>query len=270
MLPTRPRRPRDKAKLVGGIDCRALAFGPPSPPRVLQPGRSQRCHQGLARRPERSPDIAPGRTRARHKLFEEIERAALRPLPSRALRLAEWRSRRAGLVPMSRSNATITRCRIALRASRSKHASRPTPSSCSTKAGGSPAHLRSSGNGRHTTVARIHLLVLIGALPTGRSSGSGARHPQSVLTLRCCAKKFSPSEQHPSKTAPVWALSVWSRASAASVSTLPCGRALEIGARTYGSVRSILDNRLDQEAGEAAGATRSHRSSQYPRLSLYH
>ena len=26
-----------------------------------------------------------------------------------------------------------------------------------------------------------------------------------------------------------------------------CGRALEIGARTYGSVRSILDNRLDQK-----------------------
>ena len=25
-----------------------------------------------------------------------------------------------------------------------------------------------------------------------------------------------------------------------------CGRALDIGARTYGSVRSILDNRLDQ------------------------
>ncbi|MQV76032.1 IS21 family transposase, partial [Sinorhizobium medicae] len=33
-----------------------------------------------------------------------------------------------------------------------------------------------------------------------------------------------------------------------------CGRALEIGARTYGSVRSILDNHLDRTAASNGAA----------------
>ena len=35
-----------------------------------------------------------------------------------------------------------------------------------------------------------------------------------------------------------------------------CGRALEIGARTYGSVRSILDKRLDQAPAPRAATRR--------------
>lgn len=42
-----------------------------------------------------------------------------------------------------------------------------------------------------------------------------------------------------------------------------CGRALEIGARPYGSVRSILDNRLDQTP---ASRTTSARPIDHPNI----
>lgn len=46
-----------------------------------------------------------------------------------------------------------------------------------------------------------------------------------------------------------------------------CGRALEIGARTYGSVRSILDNHLDRAPSPRA-ASREPSTIPNPRLSL--
>ena len=43
-----------------------------------------------------------------------------------------------------------------------------------------------------------------------------------------------------------------------------CARALEIGARTYGSVRSILDNHLDRTPASAAAT--SHEPIHHPNI----
>ncbi|WP_288142959.1 IS21 family transposase [Mesorhizobium sp.] len=62
VLPARPRRPRDKAKVEAAVpQCRAQASGPAAPPCLLQLGRGQRCDRRADGRSERSPGAAPRR-----------------------------------------------------------------------------------------------------------------------------------------------------------------------------------------------------------------
>ena len=60
VLPARPRKPRDKAKVeVLRPDYRALSPGPPAPPDVLRPCRVEPGHPGDACRYQRPPSAAP-------------------------------------------------------------------------------------------------------------------------------------------------------------------------------------------------------------------
>jgi transposase len=183
--------------------------------------------------------------RTRRQLFAEIDAPKLKALPAQPYELAQWRLRKVGLdyhvdfdghfysVPYRHARAEVE-VRATLRAIE-----------VFLKGERIAVHMRGSGDGKHTTVAE-HMpsshrryadwtveRILSEAARVGPSTDMLCQmilehRPHPEQGFRAClgivrlAKPFG---------AP--------RLEAA------CLRALEVGARTYGSVKSILDNRLD-------------------------
>ena len=183
--------------------------------------------------------------RTRRQLFEEIDAPKLRALPVEPYALAEWRLRKVGLdyhvdidghfysVPYRHARADVE-VRATLRTIEAF-----------LKGERIASHMRGSGDGKHTTVSE-HMpsshrryadwtieRILRDAAAIGPSTDMLCRmilehRPHPEQGFRAClgivrlAKPFGVA-----------------RVEAA------CLRALMIGARTYGSVRSILDNKLD-------------------------
>ncbi len=88
-LPTRPRRPRDKAKVEAAVQHVER--------RVLAPLRNQRFFSLSEAREAIAPLVATLNERpfqkipgSRQSLFEELDRPALRPLPARPYEFARW------------------------------------------------------------------------------------------------------------------------------------------------------------------------------------
>lgn len=245
LLPARPRRPRDKAKVEAAV--RIVERW------LLGRLRNRRFYsladvnaaiaELLIRLNDQRVLRYVGRTR--RQLFEEIDVPHLRPLPSEPYVLAEWRVRKVGLdyhvdveghfysVPYRHARATVE--------------VRLTPRTVEAFLKGEriAAHMRGSGDGKHTTVAE-HMpsshrryndwtidRIKREALQIGPSTALLCQvileyrpHPEqgfrSCLGIVRLAKPFGAA-----------------RLEAA------CDRALQVGARSYGSVKSILDNRLD-------------------------
>jgi transposase len=245
ILPARPRRPRDKAKveaavriverwLLGRLRNRrfySLAEVNAAIGEMLEALNDHRVMRHV------------GRTR--RQLFAEIDAPKLKALPAQPYELAQWRLRKVGLdyhvdfdghfysVPYRHARADVE-VRATLRAIE-----------VFLKGERIAVHMRGSGDGKHTTVAE-HMpsshrryadwtveRILSEAARVGPSTDMLCRmilehRPHPEQGFRAClgivrlAKPFG---------AP--------RLEAA------CLRALEVGARTYGSVKSILDNRLD-------------------------
>jgi len=245
LLPARPRRPRDKAKveaavriverwLLGKLRNRrfySLAEVNAAIGELLRQLNDQRLMRYV------------GRTR--RQLFEEIDAPRLTPLPQEAYVFAQWSLRKVGLdyhvelaghfysVPHRHARATVE--------------ARLTPRAVEVFLKGEriAAHMRGSGDGKHTTIAE-HMpsshrrygdwnieRINREALTVGPSTALLCQvilehrpHPEqgfrSCLGIVRLAKAFGPV-----------------RLEAA------CERALHVGARSYGSVKSILDNRLD-------------------------
>ena len=153
VLPTRPRRPRDKAK----VEVCVLIVE-----RWLLGRLRHRIFHSLAELNtaignmlddlnERRVLRAFGQTR--RQLFEAIERPALRALPAEPYVFAEWRMRRAGLdyhVEIERHFYSVP-----YRFARDEIEARITARTVELFHKGEriAAHMRGSGNGRHTTVA---------------------------------------------------------------------------------------------------------------------
>ena len=245
LLPARPRRPRDKAKVEAavGIVERWL----------LGRLRNRRFYsladvniaiaELLIALNDRRILRYVGRTR--RQLFEEIDAPRLTPLPAEPYVFAQWSLRKVGLdyhvevaghfysVPFSHARAAVE--------------ARLTPRTVEVFLAGEriAAHMRGSGDGKHTTVAE-HMpsshrrygdwtieRIRREALAMGPSTALLCQmilehrpHPEqgfrSCLGIVRLAKTFGSP-----------------RLEAA------CERALHVGARSYGSVKSILDNRLD-------------------------
>ena len=246
MLPARPRRPRDKAKVEACVVIverwlsRAAA-----PPDLLQPGRTQ-CgdRRMMALLNEVRPIRRLGETR--RQMFEEIDAPDLKPLPAEPCVHAEWKRCRVGLdyhVELERHHYSVPyrfarrevearftartvevflrgeRIAAHMRGSRQwaahdgpgAHAVEP-PALCRMDAGEDP---RGSGPDRADAVALVEKII------------EGRPHPEqgfrSCLGIISLEKRFGAE-----------------RLEAAAL------RALEIQARNYGSVKSILDNGLDK------------------------
>lgn len=246
VLPTRPRRPRDKAKVEA---CVLIVE------RWLLGRLRHRIFHGLAELnaaiAEMLVDLNDHRVlrrvgQTRRQLFEAIDRPALRPLPVEPYVFAEWRLRRAGLdyhVEIERHYYSVP-----YRFAREPVEARITARTIELFHKGEriAAHIRNSGNGRHTTIAEH--------MPSSHRRFADwtiariARDAAAIGTctaLRC--EKVLTDRPHPEQGfRACLGIIRLVRGFGRERVEAACSRALDIGARTYGSVRSILDNGLDQ------------------------
>ena len=254
ILPARPRRPRDKAKveaavliverwLLGRLRHRrfySLA--------ELNAAIGELLRQLNQERPIRRLGVT------RRALLEELDRPHLKPLPSEPYAFAEWRLRRVGVDYHVEVEGHFYS--VPYRFARSEVEVRLTPRTVEFFLKGEriAAHLRSSGNHRHTTVpehmpsshrryadwtvARIrHEAAAIGPATAALCELILERRPHPEQGLRSClgivrlVRPFGADRLEAAAT-----------------------RAIEINTLTYGSVRSILDNKLDRQAAHRRSA----------------
>ncbi len=267
VLPARPRRPRDKAKVEAAV-------------RIVERWLLGRLRN---RRFYSLADVTAAITdlliwlneqrvlrhigRTRRQLFEEIDAPRLKPLPAEPYALAEWRVRKVGLdyhvdfdghfysVPHRHARASVE-VRATLRTIE-----------VFLKGERIAAHMRGSGDGKHTTIAehmpsshrRYADWTIERILREAQSIG-----PSTDMLCRMILEARPHPEQGFRSC-----LGIVRLAKGVGVPRLEaaCLRALQIGTLTYGAVKSILDNRLDgQPIRRARGADDDGPSIDHPNI----
>jgi transposase len=253
ILPTRPRKPRDKAKVEAGVLIME---------RWILGRLRNRCFYSLAelngairellvRVNDERPIRRLGVTR--RQLFEELDRPQLKSLPIEPYVFAEWRIRRVGIdyhVDVDRHYYSVP-----YRFAKDQVEVRLTARTVEVFAKGEriAAHLRSGGNGRHTTVQdhmpSSHRRYADWTIERIRRDAAGIGPSASALCDLILKERSHPEQGFRSCLGIVRLVKAFgvNRVEAAAA------RALDIGARTYGSVKSILDNKLDRNAAPQHG-----------------
>ena len=246
ILPARPYRPRDKAKAEVGVQVATrfiiaklrnrqffslTALNAAIAELVMQINDRMSRHLGASRR----------------ALFEELERSALKPLPAEPYVFAEWKECRVGLdyhveiekhyysVPHQLLRETVW-ARITARTIEVLHRGQRIA-----------AHVRSSSNRKHTTV-REHM-------PSShrryadwtperlrRQAGEIGRHASALVEI-ILQERTHPEQGFRACVGILRLAKSYGRERLEAA----CSRALEIGARSYSSVNSILKNNLDRQ-----------------------
>ena len=261
ILPARPRKPRDKAKVEAGVLVVERW--------ILARLRNQRFFSlaelnhaigallvDLNDRPMRRLGVS------RRRLFEELDRPALGAMPSEPYVYAEWRLRRAGLdyhvdvdghyysVPYRLVKQQVE-ARITQRTVELFH-----------KGERVACHVRGGARGRHTTVPEH--------MPSSHRRHAGwtiERIKRDAASLgpntAMLADLILESRPHPEQgyRACIGILRL-ARQYGAERLEAACARGLEIGARSYGSISSILQNGLDRRPPS--------RTAETPELPLDH
>jgi transposase len=246
ILPARPRRPRDKAKveqavliverwLLGRLRHRTFY----SLAEVNAAIAELMMHLN-----EERPIRRLGVTR--RQLLEEIDRPALKSLPTEPYEFSEWRTCRVGIdyhVEVAAHYYSVPH-----RFARTEVGVRLTARTVEIFLKGEriAAHMRASGNHRHTTVAEH--------MPSSHRRYAG----WTIDRIRADARLIGPAtaalcelileaRPHPEQGFRA-CLGVVRLAGPFGAERLESAaeRAIDIGARTYGSVKSILDNNLDR------------------------
>ncbi|ACP21623.1 transposase [Sinorhizobium fredii NGR234] len=193
--------------------------------------------------------------RTRRQLFEEIDHPALRPLPAERYVFAEWRIRRAGLdyhVDIDKHYYSVP-----YRFAREQVEARITANTIEIFHKGEriAAHRRSSGNGKHTTTPEhmpsSHRRFADWTIERISREASAIGSDVALLCERILADRPHPEQGYRACLGIIRLVKAFERERVNAA----CGRALEIGARTYGSVRSILDNNLDRSPASAGTAS---------------
>jgi transposase len=208
----------------------------------------------------------------RRALFEAVEKSALKPLPVEPYAYAEWKIRRVSLdyhididghyySAPHRFLREKVEVRVAARTVEIFHAGERIA-----------AHMREGGAGRHTTQPDHmpeHHRTLAG-WTIDKVIGDAERiGPATAMLVRAIFDDRRHREQGLRACLGIVRLA---RQYGAARLEAACVRGLDIGARSYGSIRSILDNKLDQRApskrGHDAGAPIFHPNLRGPRY--YH
>jgi transposase len=246
ILPARPRKPRDKAKVEQAVLIVERWLLGRLRRRIFHSLADIDAALGefMSQLNEKQPLRRLGVTR--RQLLEEVDRPALKALPDEPYEYSEWRVRRVGVdyhvdidahyysVPYRFARAEVE-ARLTARGVEIFH-----------KGERIAVHIRASGNRKHTTVSEH--------MPSSHRRYAG----WTIERIREDASKIGPAtatlcehileaRPHPEQgyraclgivrlTGPFGATRVEAAAE----------RAIEIGARTYGSVKSILDNKLDR------------------------
>ena len=246
VLPARPRRPRDKAKVEAAVRIVERWLLGRLRHRVFYSLADVNAAIGelLTELNERRVLRRVGRTR--RQLFEEIDQPALEPLPAERYVYAEWRIRRAGLdyhVEIDRHYYSVP-----WRFAREQVEARITANTVELFRKGEriAAHRRASGNGKHTTVPEhmpsAHRRFADWTIERISREASAIGSDAALLVEKILAERPHPEQGFRACLGIIRLAKGFGRERVNAA----CARALEIGARTYGSVRSILDNRLDQ------------------------
>src|SRR4051812_23681096 len=246
VLPARPYKPRDKAKVeVGVLIAERWLLGRLRHSKFHSLAELNAAIGEFCRRLNDERVIRRvGQTR-RH-LLETVERPALRSLPAEPYVLAEWRIRRVGIdyhVEVENHFYSVPH-----RYARAEVDARLTARTVEVFLRGEriAVHRRGSGDGKHTTVPEhmpsSHRRYADWTVDRIRAEAGRIGASTFLLCDMILAERPHPEQGFRACLGIVRL----TRAFSAERVEAACMRALEIGARTYGSVRSILDNRLDR------------------------
>jgi transposase len=271
ILPARPRKPRDKAKVEQAVLIVERWLLGRLRHRVFHSLADVDAALGelMTQLNESQPLRRLGVTR--RQLLEEVDRPALKALPDSVYEYSEWRLPRVGVdyhvdidahyysVPYRFARAEVE-ARVTARGVEIFH-----------KGERIAVHIRASGNRKHTTVPEH--------MPSSHRRYAG----WTIERIREDARKIGPataalceqileSRPHPEQGYRA-CLGILRLARSVGVTRLEAAaeRGIEIGARTYGSVKSILDNKLDRKPapkGPAETAPILHPNIRGPRY--YH
>ena len=250
----RPRKPRDKAKvkscvliveryLLGRLRHRTFCS---------LAELNQAIREMLADINGRRPLRRLGVTRK--QLFEELDRPALKPLPAEPYVYAEWRVRRAGLdyhVEVEDHYYSVPH-----RFAKDELEVRLTARTVEVFRKGEriAAHIRNSGNHRHTTIPEhmpsSHRHFADWSIERIRREASAIGCSTGALCELILEERRHPEQGFRACLGIIRLVQSFGRERVEAA----CLRALEIGARSYGSVRSILDNNLDRQAAAKRAA----------------
>ena len=254
ILPARPRRPRDKAKVEQAVlIVERWLLGRLRNQIFYSLAEVNAAIANLLRRlNEERPIRRLGVTR--RQLLEQIDRPALKPLPDAAYVLGEWCARRVGIdyhVDVAAHYYSVphrfARAEVEVRLS-------ARTVEIFLKGERIAAHMRNSGNRKHTTVAEhmpsSHRRYAGWTIDRIRKDASAIGPATSAL-----CEHILESRPHPEQGFRA-CLGIVRLAAPYSVQRLEAAaeRAIEIGARTYGSIKSILDNNLDRRPAPTRAA----------------
>jgi transposase len=248
ILPARPRHPRDKAKVEQAVLIVERWLLGRMRHRIFYSLSEVNAAIGelLQQLNEERPIRRLGVTR--RTLLEEIDRPALKPLPTDPYVLAEWRIRRVGIdyhVEVSDHYYSVPH-----RFARSEVEVRFTVRTVEIFLKGEriAAHSRMSGNHKHTTVAE-HMPSShrrYAGWTIGRIREDATRIGPATAAL--CEVIFE-ERSHPEQGfRTCLGIVRLARSYGAERLEAAASHAADIGARTYGSVKSILANNLDRRA----------------------
>ena len=238
IVPARPRKPRDKAKVEVAVQVATRWIAA-----KLRNRRFFSLFEINAAIRELVRQLNARVTRhlgsSRRALFDEIERPTLKPLPVEPYLYAEWKQCRVGFDYHIEVEHHYYSVPHTLLREQVWCASRRTASRCSIAAIASRhicAHPLTGGTPRFaSTCPRA-----TGAMPIGRRSGSGAKPARSGAIPRRWSRSSCASARTPSRAfVPRLASSGWSRAMAATGSRRPAaGRLRSVRAPSPRSTRS--------------------------------
>jgi transposase len=254
VLPTRPRRPRDKAKVEACVLIVERWLIGRMRNRVFYSLTELNVAIGelLRRLNEERPIRRLERTR--RQLLEELDRPALQPLPVEPYVFAEWRLRRVGIdyhvdvdhhfysVPYSFARAEVE-VRLTTRTVE-----------IFAKGRRIAAHVRSSGNHQHSTVPEhmpsSHRRYADWTIDRIRREAASIGPATSALCELILERRPHPEQGFRACRGILRLTRTFGHDRLEAAAT----RAIDIGALSYGSVRSILDHKLDRQAANKRAA----------------
>lgn len=252
ILPARPRKPRDKAKVEACVlIVERYLLGRLRHRRFYSLGElNQAIQEMLVNINELRPLRRLGVTR-RH-LLEELDRPALKPLPVEPYVYAEWRLRRAGLdyhIDVEGHYYSVP-----YRFAKEELSVRLTTRMVEVFRKGEriAVHLRNSGNHKHTTIKEhmpsSHRRFADWSLERIHRDAAAVGVSTEMLCKLILESRHHPEQGFRACIGIIRLVKSYGRDRVEAA----CLRALEIGARTYGSVKSILANNLDRQVTKRA------------------
>jgi transposase len=245
ILPTRPRKPRDKAKVEGAVLIVERY--------VLARLRNQHffsLHELNAAIRQIVADLNAKVMRklgvSRNELFAQIDRPALKPLPSARYQYAEWKKCR--VAPDYHVEIADHYYSVPSRLIREQVEARITDTTIEILYRGTrvASHVRSFVRHRHTTVAEhmpsAHRRYAAWT-PTRMMREAGKIGPATIALVEAIMQAKPHPEQGFRACLGILQLA---RSYGSARLEAACRRGNDIGARSYGSIKSILQHGLDK------------------------